>query len=1165
MRKLGIAIAVIVVLLIAGAFIIPHLIDVNSYHGQIQSQLEKRLGRPVALGNMGLRLFPPAFNVENTTIAEDPVFATNRPFATADKLAVSVEFWPLLHKQLEVKSLELVHPHIELVRNAEGVWNFASLGQESKPAASQKAPPQPTQAPTPTTTTGPPGSQAPAGKQPAGQLTLANLFINDGQVAITDLQKHQSRAVYDHIDLNVSDFAPNQQFSMKLTAHLPGEGKQAVMLEGKGGPIQQADMLNTPFDGTLRMDQVSTGAAQKFLNSQALNGIDSVLSGDAKITNASGKVTSSGSLKLDNTRIRKVNVGYPITLNYDVTDDLTNDVIQVRKGNIKLGSTPVTIAGTVNSKPDPSQIDLKLTASNASIVEMARLASAFGVAFDPGADVKGTINADLQARGPANKPTMNGQISAKNLDVSGKDIPQPVHVNDIELTLTPDTIRSNDFAASAGSTNVNANLTLSNYSGNNSTINAALRAPNARLGEILNIARAAGVSAVNGVSGDGSLSLDVHAQGPTKNMSALNFSGTGKISNANLKLPSLTKPLQLRNSDIQFNKNSVVLQNISVGLGQATANGALTLRNFEAPVVQFTLNAGGPVGEILDLARTAGVSAVEGISGDGNLTLALKGQGPIKNTAALDLSGTGKISNANLKLPSLTKPLQVRNSDIQFSKNSIGLQNVNAGIGQTNANGTLTLRNFDTPQVQFTLNVDKVNVTELQQIFNAAPSQPKRTALEHDFWSIVPKANAQAPANHNPQPSLLTKMTGGGAVNIGVIQYDDLVLNNAHSNVTLDHGVIRMNPVTADVYNGKENGAITIDMRQSQPVYTVNLKTEKVDANKLISSVSDLKQTLYGMLASNVNASFSSGSSSGIARSLNGSLALNLTNGKLMNVNLLHELASIGKFLGTNFDAAQNFTNLAQLTGNFDVKNGVAQTNNLNAVIDGGTLAAAGLVNLADQSLNLHVTTVLKKELSQQVGGTQVGGYMSTALANNQGELVMPVIITGTFQHPRVTPDVQQIAQMKLKNMVPNAKNPAELTTGILGAVLGNKNQGNASGQPANGQSKGGIGGILDAISGKQQQQQQNQPPQQPNPAVGTNQGQPNQQPQQGTPANQGQQQPQQSQPQQQTSPVAGENQAQQPTTTPTPAATPGWGDVLNQVLNKKKKDQATPTPTPPQ
>ena len=119
-----------------------------------------------------------------------------------------------------------------------------------------------------------------------------------------------------------------------------------------------------------------------------------------------------------------------------------------------------------------------------------------------------------------------------------------------------------------------------------------------------------------------------------------------------------------------------------------------------------------------------------------------------------------------------------------------------------------------------------------------------------------------------------------------------------------------------------------------------------------------------------------------------------------MNVDLLHEVAVAGKFLGGNFAAPKGFTDLSQLTGNFDVKNGVAQTNNLKAVIDGGTMSAAGTVNLADQSLNMHVIAVLNKALSQQVGGTQVGGYMNTALANNQGELVVPVIVTGTFQHP---------------------------------------------------------------------------------------------------------------------------------------------------------------------
>jgi AsmA protein len=1017
MRKLGITVLIIVVLLVAAALIVPRVVDINQYHGQIQAQLQKRLGRTVTLGEMRLSLFPPSFQVQNPVIGEDTRFSfnQNRPFATAEKLAVSVKLLPLLRKDLQVKSLELDRPHIELVRNQQGVWNFATLGQEPKPAPSAEAakrtpaPAQPQTQPT----AGQPTQSAPgagAEKPPAGQLALANLSIVDGQVAITDLQKHQSRAVYDHIDLSVNDFAPDKAFSIKAAAHLPtdkkaGGGKQAIMLQGTGGPIKESDLLNTPFDGTLKLDEVSVSAAQKFLNSQALAGMDALVTGDAAVKNSAGKLTSSGNIQLQKPRIKNVDVGYPITLNYDLTDDLTNDVIQIRKGNIRLGQTPLTIAGTLNTRPTPSQVDLKLTAANASIAEAARLASAFGVAFGQGMDVKGTINANITARGAADKPAMNGQLSARNLDISGKDVPQPVKVPAVDLALTPDTIRSNDFSATTGSTTVNVNFALSQYTSPNSVINATLRAPNARVGEILNIAKAAGISAVEGMSGDGLLTLDVHAQGPTKNMSALAFSGTGKLQNANLKLPSLTKPIQVRNADLGFSQNSATVKNLA------------------------------------------------------------------------------------------------------------------ASVGQTNATGDLTMKNFAAPQVQFTLTADKVDVAELQQLMATPPQQQKRSSVERDFWRLVPAAQAETGAAPAAQPSLLNTMTGGGTVAVGTVKYNDLLLNNVHTNVALDRGVIRLNPLTADLYGGKETGTVTVDMRPAQPVYTVALKTDKVDANKLISSVSDLKQTLYGLLSSNVNASFSSTSADAIARSLNGQVALNLANGKLMNLDLLHELASVGKFLGSSAvpSAPRGFTNVAQLSGNFDVKNGMAQTNNLKATIDGGTMAAAGLINLANQSLNLHVTAVLDKALSQQVGGTQIGGFMNTALANNQGELVIPVIVTGNFQHPMVAPDVQQLAEMKLKNMLPTSKNPGQLTTGILGQILG-KGQGNT--QNGTGQQpQGGLSGIMGAIGGKQKQ--------------------PQQQPNQG---------------------VTG-NEDQQPQAQPTPTPNP-VGDILNQVMKQKKG--GSPTPTPP-
>jgi hypothetical protein len=161
---------------------------------------------------------------------------------------------------------------------------------------------------------------------------------------------------------------------------------------------------------------------------------------------------------------------------------------------------------------------------------------------------------------------------------------------------------------------------------------------------------------------------------------------------------------------------------------------------------------------------------------------------------------------------------------------------------------------------------------------------------------------------------------------------------------------------------------------------------------------------------------------------------------------------------------AQAMTNVAKLSGNFNVTNGVAETNNLQAAIDGGTLAAAGTVNLATQALNMHLTAVLDKNVTQQVGGNSIGGFMQTALANSRGELVMPVIVTGTFDQPQFAPDLQKIAEMKMNNMLPNLGNPGGAVSGILGSLT--------KGGGGQGSQQGGLGGIIGALGGQQQKQQ---------------------------------------------------------------------------------------------
>jgi hypothetical protein len=115
----------------------------------------------------------------------------------------------------------------------------------------------------------------------------------------------------------------------------------------------------------------------------------------------------------------------------------------------------------------------------------------------------------------------------------------------------------------------------------------------------------------------------------------------------------------------------------------------------------------------------------------------------------------------------------------------------------------------------------------------------------------------------------------------------------------------------------------------------------------------------------------------------------------------------------------------------------------------------------------MKVTAVLSSEYTQRVGGSRVGGFMNTALANQQGELVVPLLVTGTMASPKFAPDVQRIAEMKVKNLVPNLKNPGALTSGILGALGGARSPDGAAGGNTGGSTAGRVGAVLGAITGR--------------------------------------------------------------------------------------------------
>ena len=699
MRRFAIGLGIFIVLVVVALFVFAATFDVNKYHGTIQSELEKRLARPVTLGNMHLSLLPPSFKVENPAIGDDPRFSADTQFVKAQELDVSVKLLPLLHKQVEINSLSLQRPSVNLIKNASGIWNFASIGHpegQGQPAQTPEAPSKETPSKQPPSATPPKTAPASPSEQ---QFSLGELNVRDGQISMLDQQKSKTPSIYDHIDVTLKNFSPDKPFTVDASVHMAGAGSQQARLQGRGGPIDNGNPAATPFRGTLTLKQINIGDLSKFLNSPALNGTDGIMSGETKIDSESGKLTAQGQTQIQNAKVHGMELGFPVAAQYDLTDDLGADLLTIRNFIMKLGSTPLEMNGTVNSKPTPPVLDVNLKANNVSVAEVTKMAAASGMALSQGTNASGSVNANIQVRGPADKPALNGTVVGSNLQLSGKDITQPVQIQSVNLTMTPAQIQSNDFNIVSGGTTVNAHLILHNYQSPKPTVDAVVRAPHAQLPAILSMAKAYGVTSLDKVNGAGTVNADLHASGPVK----------------------------------------------------------------------------------------------------------------------------------------------------------------------------------------------AVNTAE-------------------------------------------------------------------------------------------------------------------------------------------------------IMRALNGTIDLDLNNVKYSGANISSELSKIAGFLNPNAasQSTPGITTISKMTGNIQVKSGIAQTNNLQAQLDIGNVGAVGTANLVDSTLNLRVTAVLSQSASQKAGGNSVGGFMHTALANQQGELIIPALVTGTFSNPRFAPDVQQIAQMKLKGLMPNFNNP-ESVTGTLQNLLGGK------------------------------------------------------------------------------------------------------------------------------
>lgn len=124
-RKTKIALAIFVLLLLA--LLVPPYISLNAYRREMTASISRSLGRNVQIQSMHLQLLPtPGIVLDNFTVDADPAFGAE-PTLIAPSVVATLRVSSLWRRPIEVSSISMYRPSVNLVRNAQGQWNFSSI------------------------------------------------------------------------------------------------------------------------------------------------------------------------------------------------------------------------------------------------------------------------------------------------------------------------------------------------------------------------------------------------------------------------------------------------------------------------------------------------------------------------------------------------------------------------------------------------------------------------------------------------------------------------------------------------------------------------------------------------------------------------------------------------------------------------------------------------------------------------------------------------------------------------------------------------------------------------------------------------------------------------------------------------------------------------------
>ena len=348
-------------------------------------------------------------------------------------------------------------------------------------------------------------------------------------------------------------------------------------------------------------------------------------------------------------------------------------------------------------------------------------------------------------------------------------------------------------------------------------------------------------------------------------------------------------------------------------------------------------------------------------------------------------------------------------SNFQGNSKQLKLDKLHLKLDDSTLTGNAVLPSLGKPAIRYSLTLDKIDADR----YLPPPTKTKPAKAKP-----APSGSGAAAASTQLPMELLRALDVQGRLKISHLKISNLQSRNIFLPTDAKKGVIKLSPISAELYDGRYQGNISLDVTSNTPRLGINESLKNVNIGPLLKDFwGDDK--IRGK--ANLNARLTARGLDPVAfrKTLNGTANFEFKDGAVKGFNLAQmerELKARLKGQPVSKEKVPQETDFASITGSLTATNGLVQNQDLRAAMPYARAIGAGKAYLVSEELDYTLQVKFTSKAIGQGGRTY----------EQMDKIALPIRFRGTFSKPSIKPDYDAVIKALAKQELEKQKQKLE-------------------------------------------------------------------------------------------------------------------------------------------